>query len=63
MADAAGSEVISIVDADPDLGELLDPTERERARRGTVARVRRLSPGKWMAHDALEETATTRGSW
>jgi CRP/FNR family cyclic AMP-dependent transcriptional regulator len=61
MADAAGSEVISIVDADPDLGELLDPTERERARRGTVARVRRLSPGKWLPHDALEETAYHQG--
>jgi len=61
MADAAGTEVISIIDADPDLGELLDPTERERARRGTAARVRRLSPGKWLAHDALEEAAYHSG--
>ena len=41
------SELISIVDADPDLGELLTPDEREKARRQAVTRVRRLSPGEW----------------
>jgi CRP/FNR family transcriptional regulator, cyclic AMP receptor protein len=61
MASGPGSEVISIIDADPDLGELLDPAERERARRGTVTRVRRLSPGKWMAIEALEEAAYHQG--
>jgi len=61
MAYGPGSEVISIIDADPDLGELLDPAERERARRGTVTRVRRLSPGKWMAIEALEEAAYHQG--
>lgn len=61
MASAANAEVISIIDADPDLGELLDPTERERARRGTVTRVRRLPPGKWMALEALEEAAYHQG--
>jgi hypothetical protein len=47
-------DVISIVDADPDLGGLLDPAEREQARREAVTRVRRLSPGEWKAADALE---------
>ena len=61
MASAASTEVISIIDADPDLGELLDPTERERARQGTVTRVRRLPPGKWMPLDALEEAAYHQG--
>jgi CRP/FNR family transcriptional regulator, cyclic AMP receptor protein len=54
MASGAGSELISIIDADPDLGELLDSSERERARRETVTRVRRLSPGRWIAVDAFE---------
>ncbi len=61
MATAASTEVISIIDADPDLGELLDPTERERARQGTVTRVRRLPPGKWVALEALEEAAYHQG--
>jgi len=61
MASGRGSEVISIIDADPDLGELLDPTERERARRGTVTRVRRLSPGRWLPLEALEEAAYHQG--
>ena len=45
---------ISIVDADPDLGDLLDPRELERARREALARVQRLSPGKWDAAAAHE---------
>jgi CRP/FNR family transcriptional regulator, cyclic AMP receptor protein len=61
MAIAGGSEVISIIDADPDLGELLDPTERERARRGTVTRVLRLPPGKWLAIEARDEVAYHQG--
>jgi CRP/FNR family cyclic AMP-dependent transcriptional regulator len=48
------TEVISIIDADPDLGELLDVTERERARREAVTTVRRLSSGPWKAAEALE---------
>ena len=40
-----GDKVISIVDADPELGELLDEHEYERARREALARVSRLSPG------------------
>ena len=61
MAPAAGSEVISIIDADPDLEVLLDPAERKRVRREAVTRVRRLSPGKWMALEALEPDVHHQG--
>ncbi len=55
------SDVISIVDADPDLGELLDRSERERARRQALTRVRRLSPGEWKAAEAHEPETHHRG--
>ena len=55
------NELISIVDADPDLGELLDPAEREKARRQAVTRVRRLSPGEWRAAEALEADVHHQG--
>ncbi len=61
MAPAAGSEVISIIDADPDLEVLLDPAERKRVRREAVTRVRRLSPGKWMALEAFEPDVHHQG--
>ncbi len=61
MDTIAGSDLISIIDADPDLGELLEPDEREQARRDTVTRVRRLSPGKWVAVEALEPEAHHQG--
>ena len=61
MASGAGSDLISIIDADPDLGELLDPAQREQARRETVTRVRRLSPGKWVAVEALEPDTHHQG--
>ena len=59
----AGSahDVISIVDADPDLADLLDATSLERARRGALTRVQRLSPGVWDAASALEPAAHHRG--
>ena len=41
----AAKQVISIVDADPDLADLLDPGELERARHQALTRVQRLSPG------------------
>ena len=52
---------ISIVDADPDLGDLLDERELERARREALARVQRLSPGKWDAAAAHEPAEHHRG--
>jgi hypothetical protein len=63
MASVAGSEVISIIDADPDLGGLLDAAEREQARRDAVTGVRRLPPSQWKAVEALEaDVQSRRGS-
>jgi CRP/FNR family transcriptional regulator, cyclic AMP receptor protein len=61
MAPGAGSELISIIEADPDLEGLLDPAERERARREAVTRVLRLSAGEWRAAEALERDVHHRG--
>lgn len=61
MASGGGSDLISIVDADPDLGELLDRDEREQARRETVTRVLRVSPGKWMAVEAFQPDVHHQG--
>jgi CRP/FNR family transcriptional regulator, cyclic AMP receptor protein len=52
---------ISIVDADPDLADLLDARELERARREAVTRVQRLSPGSWDAAAAHEPAEHHRG--
>ena len=54
-------DLISIVDADPDLADLLDEPQRERARREALARVRRLSPGEWDATIAIEPDQHHRG--
>ncbi|MBV9838762.1 MAG: Crp/Fnr family transcriptional regulator [Solirubrobacterales bacterium] len=54
-------DLISIVDADPDLGELLSESERDRARRDALTRVRRLSPGAWDAATAIEPETHHRG--
>jgi CRP/FNR family transcriptional regulator, cyclic AMP receptor protein len=42
------------VDADPDLGDLLEADELERAKREALARVVTLSPGTWDAAAAVE---------
>jgi CRP/FNR family cyclic AMP-dependent transcriptional regulator len=55
------TDLISIVDADPDLGELLDQEQRERARREAITRVRRLSVGTWDAASAFESGSHHRG--
>jgi CRP/FNR family cyclic AMP-dependent transcriptional regulator len=55
------AEIIAIVDADPDLGELLEPAELERAHREAVTRVRRLEPGEWDVLAALEASVHHRG--
>jgi CRP/FNR family transcriptional regulator, cyclic AMP receptor protein len=52
---------ISLVEADPDLGDLLDPPNLERARREALARVVRLSPGEWDAASAHEASEHHRG--
>jgi hypothetical protein len=56
-----GDRRISIVDADPDLGDLLDARELERARREALTRVQRLSPGDWDAGAAQEPAVHHRG--
>src|SRR4051812_36204138 len=53
--------VISLVDADPDLADLLDEDSLERARREALARVQRLSPGRWDAAAAQEPAEHHRG--
>jgi len=52
---------ISIVDADPELADLLEPREVERARREAVTRVRHLSEGEWDVARALEPDVHHRG--
>ena len=56
-----GADSIAIVEADPDLGELLEPAELERARREARARLQRLSVGEWDAAAALEHDRHHRG--
>ena len=56
-----GPSVISIVDADPDLADLLDARGVERARREALTRVQRLSPGVWDAAAAQEPAEHHRG--
>jgi hypothetical protein len=58
---APGRNVISIVEADPDLGELLDERELERARREALARVQQLSRGAWDVGAAREAEVHHRG--
>ena len=58
---APGDSVISLVDADPDLADLLDEASLERARRDGLARVKRLSPGLWDAEAAYEQAEHHRG--
>ncbi|MGI8713954.1 MAG: Crp/Fnr family transcriptional regulator [Solirubrobacteraceae bacterium] len=55
------AEVISLIDADPELGDLLSRDERERARREALTRMRRLSPGAWSVSDAVEPDSHHRG--
>ena len=56
---AAG--MISIVDADPELAELLGDDELERARHETLTRVQRLSTGDWDVSGSLEPEVYHRG--
>ncbi len=54
-------DVMSIIDADPELGDLLTESECERARRETLTRVRHLSPGAWDVDGAVEPDVHHRG--
>ncbi len=55
------TDLISIVDADPDLADLLEESELERARREALTRERRLSPGSWDSTRAIEPDRHHRG--
>ncbi|MBV8989472.1 MAG: Crp/Fnr family transcriptional regulator [Solirubrobacterales bacterium] len=55
------TDLISIVDADPDLADLLDEAELARARRQALTRERRLSTGNWDAVGAVEPDKHHRG--
>lgn len=55
------SELISIVDADPELGDLLSEAQRERARREALTHLRRLSTGEWKVAEAMEPDRHHRG--
>ena len=58
---ASVTDLISIVDADPDLADLLEQSELDRARREALTRERRLSPGDWDATGAIEPDKHHRG--
>ena len=58
---AGNPKLISLVDADDDLAQLLDAGELERARRDALARVQTLSPGRWDPRPALEDAVHHRG--
>lgn len=55
------TNLISIIDADADLANLLEEHERERARREALTRVRHLSVGEWDATGAVEPDMHHRG--
>jgi CRP/FNR family cyclic AMP-dependent transcriptional regulator len=58
---SVATDAISIIDADPELGDLLAESERERARRETLTRVRRLSRGAWNVAESVEPDSHHRG--
>jgi hypothetical protein len=53
--------IISLIDADPGLGDLLDPAELDRAREHALTHERRIEPGDWSVTDALEADRHHRG--
>jgi CRP/FNR family cyclic AMP-dependent transcriptional regulator len=52
---------ISIVEADPDLGELIEPRELDRARHEARAQLLGLWPGDWNAADSVQPGQHHRG--
>ncbi len=55
------ADLISIIDADADLGELLGEEDRARARREALTRVKSLSAGEWDAASAVQPDVHHRG--
>ena len=58
---AATPESVAIVEADPDLADLLTPDQLERARREARAAVLRLPPGDWDAVHSVTPERHHRG--
>ena len=58
---ATRTDLISIVAADPDLAEMLDVEERERARRHALTRINSLPAGEWNALGSLQPDIHHRG--
>jgi hypothetical protein len=54
-------EQISIVDADPELADLLSAEEAAQARREALTRLRRLPTGPWEVREAVETDVHHRG--
>jgi CRP/FNR family cyclic AMP-dependent transcriptional regulator len=52
---------VSLIDADPELADLVPESERDRARRETKTRVRRLSQGAWNVAESVEPESHHRG--
>jgi CRP/FNR family transcriptional regulator, cyclic AMP receptor protein len=57
----AAADSISIIDADPELEDLVASSDRDRARRETLTRVRHLSGGDWNVAAAEEPSSHHRG--
>ena len=58
---SAAAGTISIVDADPEVRDLLPASDYERARRETQTTLRRLSTGDWDVASAEEPDSHHRG--
>jgi hypothetical protein len=57
----AAGKVVSILEADPDLAQQIEPAQRERATREAITRELRISPGTWDAAGALQPDVHHRG--
>jgi hypothetical protein len=55
------ADLISIIDADPDLADELAESDRERARREALAQVKLLSVGEWDAAASVQPDVHHRG--
>ncbi len=58
---SSAAEIMSLIDADPELADRLAPGERDRAQRDALVRIRRLSLGEWDAAAAIEADTHHRG--
>jgi CRP/FNR family cyclic AMP-dependent transcriptional regulator len=61
MSNGSRATTVSIVEADPDLADLLEPRELDRARHEARATVLRLWPGDWDAEASMEPERHHRG--